>query len=55
MDHLAYVAGQPEDISNGQRGRGGLHSGHPGREPRRRAADGDDLLLAAQQRLLKKK
>ena len=55
MDHLAYVAGQPEDISNGQRAAADYIAVIRDEGLRRRAADGDDLLLAAQQRLLKKK
>ena len=55
MDHLAYVAGQPEDLSNGRQAAADYIALIRDEGLRRQASDGDDLLRAAQQRLLKKK
>ena len=51
----AYVAGQPGDLSNGRQAAADYIALIRDEGLRRQASDGDDLLRAAQQRLLKKK
>ena len=55
MDHLAYVAGQDEDVAHGRQAAADYIALIRDEGLRRQASDGDDLLRAAQQRLLKKK
>ena len=55
MDHLAYVAGQPESLANSRRSLADYIAVIRGEALKRSGVSGDDLLLAAQQKNFQKK
>ena len=55
MDHLAYVAAQPEDLSNSRHSLADYISVIRGQALQRQAGEGEELLRAAQQRYQQKK
>ncbi len=55
MDHLAYVAGQPESLANSRRSLADYIAVIRGEALKRSGVGGDDLLLAAQQKNFQKK
>ena len=55
MDHLAYVAGQPESLANSRRSLADYIAVIREEALKRSGVSGDDLLLAAQQTNFQKK
>ncbi|MCI8869718.1 MAG: DNA primase [Lawsonibacter sp.] len=55
MDHLTYVAGQPESLANSRQALKDYIAVIRGQALRRQGADGDELLRAAQKKNLEKK
>ena len=55
MDHLAYVAGQPESLANSRRSLADYIAVIRGEALKQSGVSGDDLLLAAQQKNFQKK
>ena len=55
MNHLAYVAGQPESLANSRRSLADYIAVIRGEALKRSGVSGDDLLLAAQQKNFQKK